>query len=113
MQLCFLVVILYLGQAALYGVVDGLVWHVEDKPHVQLGHLRFYRMRFMDRKVIPEEGNRLEPIRLPQLHQVVNELGDVDRLLEDLGVLEPFLLADGQYQGVTWLVRFMLWYSMG
>ena len=74
MQLGLLVVVLNLAEAALDRIVVGLIRHVEAELHVQLSHLLFHFWRLVHREIVPKEGNRLEPVCLPKLNQVLEEL---------------------------------------
>ena len=87
--------LLDLREGELDGIVFRTVGHIEDASELESGHLRPGLHAAVGREVVHEEGDLLIWVQLPQFLEVLLELLDVDRVIEDAEVLLPLLLGDG------------------
>ena len=83
--------LLHLAEDELDRVVVGLVGHIVDVPEAEGPHRVLALLRGVRGEVVHEDADLLALVLLPQLRQVLLELGDVDGVGEyHVRLLTPF-----------------------
>ena len=75
-------------------IVFRRVRHVEDPPEPEPLHLVLRLLRYMGSKVVHEKTDLLVRVGSSDAGEVLLELVDVDRSLEDLIMFEPLIFGD-------------------